>query len=78
MSAADKPPVLAPLLTYHLYPSHQAINNEESLMIEPSNIPIPGGMLLAGAVWAAFSALAGPEIADRTIQNADWPQACVQ
>lgn len=46
-------------------------------MLDMSNIPISGGMMMAGALWAGVSAFAlGPLVASRTIDNMGWFTTC--
>lgn len=45
-------------------------------MLDISSLQIPGGALLAGIAWVGLSALAGPEIAERSIAKTGWTEHC--
>lgn len=46
-------------------------------MFDLNSLPISGGMIMAGALWAGISAFAlGPLVADRTIDKMGWFTTC--
>ena len=47
-------------------------------MFDFNTLPIPGGVIVAGIAWAAISAALGQVVAERTIQNSGWIEACEQ
>lgn len=46
-------------------------------MFDMNSLPVPGGIIVAGALWAGVSVFAlGPVVANRTIEKTNWNAAC--
>lgn len=47
-------------------------------MLDMNSLPVPGGIIIAGALWAGVSVFAlGPFVAKRTIAETNWNATCV-
>ena len=48
-------------------------------MFDLNSLPISGGVVVAGLVWAGVSGFVlGPVVADRTIEKTGWQRTCVR
>lgn len=46
--------------------------------IETSNLPVSGGLIIAGLLYAGLAAfVTGPVIGERTIQKSGWDKQCI-